>query len=695
MDATSLPTLFFGVTDLALGAAFAYLWWFVLRQRYVLLIAISRLLAVPESLLLLYQVRHPALGALLPAISMVSVLGTVTAIAGLYDLVRHRLPVPPLVTLGVGLIAWRLFGAEVTSRFALQQLPEASIRGAFFLWIGWLLYRGPRRPGRRPLAVVLGIAGLHSFDYPLIAGTTWGLTLGFGLAQFNGIAISCFLLIILLDEARRLAQQTRVELQATEERLRAVVAGSPIIVFAFDREGMITLSEGQALASLGLRPGEAVGRSVFDLYGDVPAVTDMCRQALNGQIVHRVLELRGVVLESWMSPVDGPDGRVGGAIGVATDVTDLSRSQAALRQSEEKFARAFHASPNPIVLTRLSDGVVVDANEAFSRATGYSPQEALGRSTLDLIWPDPGMRAALLERLRAGERVQGRHMRMRTKAGTTMDGLVSVVVIELEGVAHLLAEATDITERVRAEEALRRTATMSALGNLVAGVAHEVRNPLFALSATLDAFDAHPEIASGAVPYTRTLRREVERLRRLMDDLLQYGRPPHLELEVADVGSVVRSAAAACRSLAEAGDVRVVTDLSDPSPQVRIDTSRMQQVFQNLIENAIHHSPRGASIAIRGAVVSGDAGSLMEVTVADQGPGIPVEDLSHVFEPFFTRRPSGTGLGLPIVQRIVEQHGGEVQLRNQSAGGALAIVRFPLGGPSTGGAAAEARPPEG
>jgi signal transduction histidine kinase len=165
-----------------------------------------------------------------------------------------------------------------------------------------------------------------------------------------------------------------------------------------------------------------------------------------------------------------------------------------------------------------------------------------------------------------------------------------------------------------------------------------------------------------------------------MRDLLDYGKPPTLDLAETAVGPVIRRAVAACAGLTEAAGVTVTADVPERLPLVRVDASRMQQVFHNLIANAVQHSPKGATVHVRARAARGESGSYLEVQVEDHGPGFRDEDLPHIFEPFFTRRRGGTGLGLSIVQRIVEQHNGEVTARNRPEGGALTAVRLAVAG---------------
>jgi len=235
--------------------------------------------------------------------------------------------------------------------------------------------------------------------------------------------------------------------------------------------------------------------------------------------------------------------------------------------------------------------------------------------------------------------------------------------------------ARDITPTVELQRAVARAETMGAMGELLAGVAHEVRNPLFAITALLDAWSLKPEIQEG--PFLPALRREVTRMRELMEELLEYGRPFNRSLMV---GSLDIVAAEAIRILEPNARTRSVTIRSHVFGTVAMDTARMLRVFLNLIQNAIEHSPAGGVIDVGCTTQLNSDVDVVEITVRDRGPGFHDADLPLVFHPFFTRRPGGTGLGLPIVQRILDEHGGTISVGNHPDGSALIRVQLLLAG---------------
>jgi signal transduction histidine kinase len=228
--------------------------------------------------------------------------------------------------------------------------------------------------------------------------------------------------------------------------------------------------------------------------------------------------------------------------------------------------------------------------------------------------------------------------------------------------------ARNVTDMVQLEESLARAQGMAEMGRLLGAVAHEVRNPLFGISALLEAWSVNPAAVDTAA-YMGLLTHEVDRLRTLMADLLEYGKPFAANLCVASLQGTVLEAIRTCERQAAAAGVTLSSRLSESL--VRMDASRLPRVFINLLENAIQHSPAGSTVSI--AILPHD-GAHTAVQVVDAGAGFDDDMLRHLFTPFRSRRAGGTGLGLAIVKRIVDEHGGEVSVRNNAARGATVTV---------------------
>jgi PAS domain S-box-containing protein len=356
------------------------------------------------------------------------------------------------------------------------------------------------------------------------------------------------------------------------------------------------------------------------------------------------------------------------------DITDRILAEEAIRESETRY-RLLMEQASDAIWVAGADGTYMDVNRSACELLGYTREEFLGMHLSRTVMPEelPKTKQTVASVL-AGKTVVTER-RMRHKDGSTVMAELSARRLD-DG--RIVAIARDLTSRLRMEEELRRSQTLSAMGALVAGVAHEVRNPLFGISATLDALEAHVEEGQdlGELPqFLQVLRGQLGRLTGLMQHLLDYGRPAAIDLHLLPLAGVVARAATACDPLLRQQRVELRTALPEALPPLRIDRDRLSQALINLLENAVQHSPQGATVFLEALLHPGEA---VEVTIRDSGPGVAPDDLPHLFEPFFSRRAGGTGLGLSIVQRIVEEHGGRVSAANHPGGGACLSIRLPL-----------------
>ena len=312
------------------------------------------------------------------------------------------------------------------------------------------------------------------------------------------------------------------------------------------------------------------------------------------------------------------------------------------------------------------------------RARGATPlfgPRVLGFATLGLAAEDALFFAVV---------AAGGHPRRAPSADILIE--IELVLLMLTGIgmiAWLLEEECE--SAVKLQGALHRREALSAMGTLVGGVAHEVRNPLFGISATLDALGARLGADGAAGPLMATMREQVQRLSRLMTDLLEYGRPITSELTRQSMAAVVARSIASCAATSDERGVSVELG-GEPVPDlVFMDESRLQQVFQNLVQNASEHTPRGGRVRVEVLEERRGGRAGVRCTVRDSGPGFDPSQLPRVFDPFFSSRRGGTGLGLSIVRRIVEQHSGHVEAANHPEGGGVVTVWLPAGTPRPSG----------
>ena len=369
-----------------------------------------------------------------------------------------------------------------------------------------------------------------------------------------------------------------------------------------------------------------------------------------------------------------------------TDRRRIEEEQLGLRLALGKAASEWRATFDAIdipIFILDEDSRITRLNRAARDLVDAPFRDILGHRVDDLGPGEPwSSAAALAARVQRDRRAE--EMEIRGAGDESSWALAaSLSFPDLSTSRSLILTVRDSTGMVRLQESLRRSETMAAMGSLVAGVAHEVRNPLFGISAVVDALERKVEERDGLGRHLGFLRRELDRLEALMGDLLEFGRPVRLDAALDDLDLVVDEAVHGSAALFERAGVEVERSSEAGGLRVRVDRPRAVQAVVNVLENAAHHSAPGHRVR----VTTDRADGWCQVVVHDAGPGFDPAELDRVFEPFYSRRPGGTGLGLPIVARFLDLHGGEVEIGNHPDGGGLVALRFPALDPAADGSA--------
>ncbi len=288
----------------------------------------------------------------------------------------------------------------------------------------------------------------------------------------------------------------------------------------------------------------------------------------------------------------------------------------------------------------------------------------------------------VMTRLTSPEHTAAQLTRYQAATGLALAGILAALVLMANLGQNLRRERQ---QRERLTEELRRAEHLAALGRLLAGVAHEVRNPLAAIRSTAQLFQRLPA-PSRDPSRLDPIVQNVDRLNALVSRLLFFVRSGHEERRPVDLNAIVQETLTLLRAQAESQRVAFQTDLAPDLPRLLGSTPAVQQVVLNLMTNALQAMPDGGTLLCRTRRspplsppnLGGDRGGGVELWIADSGPGIPAEALPHLFEPFHTTRPEGTGLGLALCREIVQQHGGRIELDHLEGWGAVFHVTLPM-----------------
>ena len=379
--------------------------------------------------------------------------------------------------------------------------------------------------------------------------------------------------------------------------------------------------------------------------------------------------------------------RQGGYVGIRTDITERKKMEQTLRDSEAMVRHVLEACPIPITMNRVNDGIIIYESPATRDLLKYEgPQE--GKSVIGR-WADPRDREAYLERMRRTGAVDRMEVRYLKADGEEFWCSLSARLIDYRGEDVLVSTLYDLTERnevqaemARQQEILHQTEKLSALGELLAGVSHELNNPLSVLvgqALMLKENAADEETAARA----EKIGKAADRCARIVKAFLAMARQQPSHTVPVEMNNVIEGALEVTGYSLRTAGIDVSMRLAKELPAVMGDPDQLRQVLTNIIVNA-NHALESVDGPRRLRVVSSYRKKTEQVVikVKDNGPGIPADIRTRIFEPLYTTKEigSGTGIGLALCHRIVEAHGGTIVVEGSPHDGAVFAIRLPAAG---------------
>jgi PAS domain S-box-containing protein len=603
-------------------------------------------------------------------------------------------PVPLLVAaaLLVRFLLWQVLGAEIPFLFLWPAIVVAA-------WYGGL--------GPGILTTVLAaLVGLFLFSEP--GGSVEKVTAAdwLGVVLFVGLGLAISALLELLHRARARVEANAREISRQREQFRVTLLSIGDGLITTDAAGRVTLMNDVAQVLTGWKRDEAVGRPFEEVFRIVheqtrqPAANPVAQALGTGQVVglanHTVLISRSeteVPIDDSAAPIRDAFGEITGVVMVFRDVSERQRAE----EVRSRLAAIVESCDDAIIGTS-PDGHVTSWNRGAERLYGYAAAEVRGRQVSLLMptdrrdeWP------RMLETLRRGERVEPFDTVRLRKDGSRVDVSVTVSPVKDESgrVIGLAAIARDITERKLADR--RKDEFLAMLG-------HELRNPLAALQSAAELFGVKEAGAAQVVWAQGVVGRQVRHLARLVDDLMDLGRinrgDIRLRPERVELAEVVERAVEISRPHLAARRQELSEALPAGPVWLEADGDRLAQVLANLLNNAAKYTPEGGHIWLAAEAREGE----VAIRVRDNGMGIAPEMLPHVFDLFaqaertLDRSDGGLGIGLSLVKKLVEAHGGAVTAHSDGPGqGSEFVVRLPVAAgsppPARDGTTAPRRPP--
>lgn len=363
----------------------------------------------------------------------------------------------------------------------------------------------------------------------------------------------------------------------------------------------------------------------------------------------------------------------------------LHKQRSKIESAQKRYRMLFENAGDAIFILEAEGeeaGKIISANQAAAKMHGYTVDELLALNIRDLDAPaGSGKAPNRIQQMLAGEWVNIT-LKHRKKDETIFPVETNSGTLEIDDHRYILAIVRDITERVNTEKALQRSKQMAMVGQMAAGLAHEIKNPLAGIKVSMEVLASELNIPQEDREVFIRIVGEINRIEKLLKNLLEYARPPKPQFEPCDIhqviDNVVRNVQFSLKSSAYSSrkqkEVTIDKALTDHVPMVLADSIQIQQVLLNLLLNAVDAIPQQGKISVTTQLK--DQG--VEIIVSDSGKGIEETVLKQIFEPFFTTKSKGTGLGLAISRRLIEQHGGSLEAGNNPDGGAFFTIRLPV-----------------
>ncbi len=391
----------------------------------------------------------------------------------------------------------------------------------------------------------------------------------------------------------------------------------------------------------------------------------------------------GRVFERYSAPISESGNRYLGRVWYFHDITNRKETERALRESEKRFATIFHTSPTPIGISRVQDGQFIDVNTSFTNLCGYCREKIIGHTSDELqLWQYTN-RAQWFNNLWEKKHLQNIEAGLRRKTGEIRNVLASFELIELGGELCILGILIDITEHRKLEQEIIKTQKLENIGTLAGGIAHDFNNLLQAVSGYISLAKLMCDDKQKSLSALDEAEKALHMSVKLTNQLLTFSKGGKPVKKAVDLRPLIENAAKFALSGARTTTrIHIAHDLWPADA----DEGQINQVIQNIVLNADQAMPEGGQVEItaRNFQSPGSGlpqvlkpGNYVQITIRDTGTGIDEKNIAKIFDPYFTTKEKGTGLGLATSYSIIKHHSGMINVDSEVGKGTAFTIYLP------------------
>ncbi len=509
--------------------------------------------------------------------------------------------------------------------------------------------------------------------------------------------------VLVLTEFHDVTEQKRSDraLRESEKRYRRIFENIQDVYYESSLDGTI-LEASPSIENISqYKREDLIGTSLYDFYTN-PKERDEFLKLILGEGKVNDFEISLTDKDGSQRPCSITTSLVKDEQNNPIKLVGSMRDISERKQSEERFRLTFDTSPDAINVNLLENGLYVDINDGFTQLTGYTREDVIGRTSLEInIWHDPGDRQKLVNGLREKGHYENLEAQFRRKDGSLTNALMSARIISLNGIPHIISITRDISDlkiaeaaKQKLQEQLHHAQKMEAIGMLAGGVAHDLNN-------ILGGIVSYPELLLLQLPDDSPLRKSIltiqksgEKAAAVVQDLLTLARRGVVVTEVVNLNDVISEYLESPEHMALQSyhpGVHIETHFEEDALNILGSSAHLSKSVMNLVSNAAEAMPEGGALTvstenryidrpIRGYDDVKD-GDYVVLTVSDTGIGISPEDMGKIFEPFYTKKKmgrSGTGLGMAVVWGTVKDHNGYIHVRSTEGKGTTFTLYFPV-----------------